>query len=164
MGLEPTTPGITIQYSTIELQPPPGQQCWMLNFECLMTAAPAAVVFNIQFLAFNVLEGKSGTPGGTRTHNPRLRRPVLCPFELRAQRPEGSPVPVGDANAGAPPGAAPSEKPSISAKRAAAAPARKARNILSGLVRGQLNLNGKSPSGVKLRAPPISDIKPLFLG
>ena len=26
----------------------------------------------------------SGTPGGTRTHNPRLRRPVLCPVELRA--------------------------------------------------------------------------------
>ena len=48
MGLEPTTPGITIQYSTFELQP------------------PSKTLF--------------GTPGGNRTHNPRLRRPVLYPL------------------------------------------------------------------------------------
>ena len=28
----------------------------------------------------------SGPPGETRTHNPRLRRPVLYPVELRAVR------------------------------------------------------------------------------
>ena len=27
---------------------------------------------------------QNGAPGGVRTHNPRLRRPMLCPVELRA--------------------------------------------------------------------------------
>jgi hypothetical protein len=30
--------------------------------------------------------GKTGAPGRTRTCNPRLRRPMLYPVELRAQR------------------------------------------------------------------------------
>src|SRR5690606_1318715 len=34
----------------------------------------------------------SGAPGGTRTHNPRLRRPVLYPVELRAQNRAGMPT------------------------------------------------------------------------
>ena len=34
-----------------------------------------------------------GAPGRTRTCNPRLRRPVLCPVELRAQRLPTLPVP-----------------------------------------------------------------------
>ena len=31
---------------------------------------------------------QTGAPGRTRTCNPRLRRPVLCPVELRAQLPQ----------------------------------------------------------------------------
>lgn len=30
-------------------------------------------------------EGMLGAPGGIRTPNPRLRRPVLCPVELHVQ-------------------------------------------------------------------------------
>src|SRR6185312_2891513 len=53
MGLEPTTTGITIRDSTLELRPPSCTQ-------------------------------RYGLPGGTRTHNPQLRRLVLYPVELRA--------------------------------------------------------------------------------
>src|SRR5687767_13521929 len=56
MGLEPTTTGITIQDSTFELRPPLQQ----------------------------TITNSSGLPGGTRTHNPQLRRLVLYPVELRA--------------------------------------------------------------------------------
>ena len=62
MGFEPTTTGITIQDSTIELRPPLG------------TTLPEATIRVI-----------AGLPGGTRTHNPQLRRLVLYPIELRAE-------------------------------------------------------------------------------
>src|SRR5512145_580470 len=58
MGLEPTTTGITIRDSTFELRSP-----------------------QLQELAKN---SGPGLPGGTRTHNPQLRRLVLYPVELRA--------------------------------------------------------------------------------
>ena len=54
MGLEPTTTGLTIRDSTVELRSPLLQKT------------------------------HSGLPGETRTHNPQLRRLVLYPVELRA--------------------------------------------------------------------------------
>src|SRR5260370_36157885 len=56
-GLEPATPGVTVQCSTIELQPP--------------RSSPLP-----RFAA--------GAPGGTRTPDQRLRRPLLYPPELLA--------------------------------------------------------------------------------
>ena len=55
MGFEPTTTGITIQDSTAELQPPPENSA-----------------------------SKNGLPDRNRTCDPRLRRPMLYPSELRA--------------------------------------------------------------------------------
>ena len=54
MGFEPTTTGITIQDSTVELQPP-----------------------RLQLY-------QPGLPDRTRTCDPQLRRLVLYPAELRA--------------------------------------------------------------------------------
>ena len=58
-GLEPPTTGITIQYSN--------QLSYSHHKAC-----------------FTAFSNFSGAPGGTRTHNHRLRRPVLYPVELRA--------------------------------------------------------------------------------
>lgn len=60
MGFEPTTTGITIRDSTAELHPPQKRHYAML---------PSAL---------------AGLPGGSRTPDPRLRRPLLYPAELRA--------------------------------------------------------------------------------
>src|SRR5487761_1976039 len=64
MGFEPTTAGITIRDSTVELPPP-------LNFGRHRRPGQCDV--------------SGGTPDRTRTCNRRLRRPVLYPIELRAQ-------------------------------------------------------------------------------
>src|SRR3954466_5026494 len=61
MGLEPTTTGLTIRDSTVELRSP-----------LLQDISPAIAHLH------------DGLPGGTRTHNPQLRRLVLYPVELRA--------------------------------------------------------------------------------
>src|SRR3569832_150185 len=63
MGFEPTTTGITIQDSTVELRPPFGTGA--------ASRADAA--------------REPGTPDRTRTCNRRLRRPALYPDELRAR-------------------------------------------------------------------------------
>ena len=42
------------------------------------------LILDSQLLLTHARTGESGAPGGTRTHNPRLRRPVLYPVELRA--------------------------------------------------------------------------------
>jgi hypothetical protein len=60
MGFEPTTTGITIRDSTAELHPPQKPHYATL---------PGAL---------------AGLPGGSRTPDPRLRRPLLYPTELRA--------------------------------------------------------------------------------
>ena len=66
MGLEPTTTGITTLDSTFELRPP----------------------------LMQLLQIVSGLPGGTRTHNPQLRRLVLYPVELRAAAGPGTSRPT----------------------------------------------------------------------
>ena len=57
MGFEPTTTGITIQDSTVELRPPRHT---------------------------NHINTATGLPGRTRTSDPQLRRLMLYPTELRA--------------------------------------------------------------------------------
>src|SRR5688572_4951010 len=161
MGLEPTTPGITIQYSTIELQPPSQKAVPSAGFSVLNGHARS--LLNTQNQTPNTArEGGSGTPGGTRTHNPRLRRPVLYPLELRAPRAEVNHEPVG-AQRRARHGAAAPSRTDKSNRAIDAAPPWKARNILSAALTGQSNSAGEKPVLVKLRRPPISDIKPLFL-
>src|SRR4029077_13618543 len=78
---------------------------------------------------------QDGAPGGTRTHNPRLRRPVLYPIELRA-------LLTSDAGHGNGRNI-PSRIPSV--------------NVKCGPVQlGDCLKSGLRPTG-------ISDIKPLFL-
>src|SRR4051812_30118816 len=72
MGFEPTTTGITIRDSTVELRSP--------LYRCSLR-----LMLYARFLP--LLQSLRGLPGGTRTHNPQLRRLVLYPVELRAARP-----------------------------------------------------------------------------
>ena len=67
MGLEPTTPGTTIQCSN---QLSYTHHIYIRTGSCL---------------TFSALQGKSGTPEGTRTPGLLLRRQLLYPTELLAQ-------------------------------------------------------------------------------
>src|SRR5688500_17067463 len=143
MGLEPTTPGITIQYSTIELQPPCENAVPSAKFSVLSDPAHALPLLNTHNQTPNTArEGGSGTPGGTRTHNPRLRRPVLYPLELRAPRVEVNHEPVGAQRRARRGDSAPSrtDKSNLAID---AAPPWKARNILSAALTGQSNSAGE---------------------
>ena len=101
MGLEPTTPGATVQCSTIELHPP-----YLLNARALFARSlPALLARGGRALRARCLSSLStrslpsllargrrssghspphGTPGGIRTPDMRLRRPPLYPSELLA--------------------------------------------------------------------------------
>ena len=68
MGLEPTTPGTTIQCSN---QLSYTHHIYIRTGSCL---------------TISVLQGKSGTPEGTRTPGLLLRRQLLYPAELLAHR------------------------------------------------------------------------------
>ena len=68
MGLEPTTPGTTIRCSTVELHPP----------QAVRGISRSISILNPTPLFL------TGTPGGIRTPDIRLRRPALYPTELLA--------------------------------------------------------------------------------
>ena len=75
MGLEPTTAGATIQCST-KLSYAHHFCCYILLSMCHWFASSKP--------ASSYLNSPVGAPGRTRTCNPRLRRPMLYPVELRA--------------------------------------------------------------------------------
>src|SRR5687768_9644419 len=104
----------------------------MLNFELLETFRSSVNTHHSTLAR----QGEVGTPGGTRTHNPRLRRPVLSPIELRAPRGQDWPHRFG--------------------------PRRRTRNIPFRRRAGQLKQTGRKAALVELRPPPISDIKPVY--
>ena len=98
MGLEPTTPGITIQYSTVELQPPSENAMLCNRSWAFARRVPGCSCSSFKSKHFVLTRlGEYGAPGGNRTHNPRLRRPVLCPLSY-GRPPARPPCPVMSRN------------------------------------------------------------------
>src|SRR5262249_11904260 len=119
----------------------------------------------IQHLAFSIhRKAKCGTPGGNRTHNPRLRRPVLCPLSYGRLGTKVSRNSPGVAMARAHPGrrALPEHQPAR-ALFSDTGPRLKARNIPSGHTTVNQISATRTRTNVKLHALWISDITPLFL-
>ena len=103
MGLEPTTPGATVQCSTIELHPPSLMLASLVGSLAPLRSSlrgvgdpPGPAVRFAPRLALSPSRRSasrlgglsysqpSGTPGGIRTPDMRLRRPPLYPSELLA--------------------------------------------------------------------------------